>query len=75
MLGQLHDDLDTCPRVRDADDFPAALGGQAETGHVPYDAIEVVGIVDAESEREKPAPVRRYESQLVASVPAGEDPR
>jgi hypothetical protein len=74
VLGHLHDDLDTRPRIRDVDRFAVALGGKAEAAHVADDAVEVVGIVDAERECEELAPLRRYEPQLVSSVLARQYP-
>src|SRR5882757_6499474 len=73
-LGHLHHDRDSCPRVRDADGFSVVFGEETKGAHVAYDALEVVGIVDAEPESEGPALIRRYEPELVASVPARQDP-
>ena len=74
MLGHLHDDLDSCSRVRDADGFPVVFEVEAKGAHVAYNALDVVGIVDADPESEEPAPIRRYEPELVTSVPARQDP-
>src|SRR2546423_7336988 len=44
-LGHLHDDLDSCSRVRDADGFPVVFEVEAKGAHVAYNALDVVGIV------------------------------